>query len=133
MAISCFDGKCQAVAFGDLVPGFRVCHVYMEGSLEIQELWNQPPTSPIRQGGQDAVALDILANAGGIFEDTEIVTRYIFRGFDLQHRQLVVPPQGTARIEVTSDLDCFVRDGVGQFIFHNDGQVLVPGVLIGVL
>lgn len=127
------DGRCQAVAFGGSFGGYRLCHMFVDASLNIQELWNRPPTSPIRQGGQDARALAITANAAGFFDDTEIVTRYLFRGFDLQYQQLVVPPHGTIRIDVSCTLICFHSDGEARFIFHNDGQVLVYGVLIGVL
>jgi hypothetical protein len=127
------DGRCQAVAFGGSFGGYRLCHMFVDASLNIQELWNRPPTSPIRQGGQDARALAITANAAGFFDDTEIVTRHLFRGFDLQYQQLVVPPHGTIRIDVSCTLICFHSDGEARFIFHNHGQVLVYGVLIGVL
>ena len=127
------DGRCQAFARGGTLLGFRLCHVLVDVSLNIQEVWNQPPTSPIRQGSQDAHALAITANAGGVFDDDESVVRFLFRGFNLQYRQLVVPPQGHVRIEVACTLICFTSDGVGRFIFNNDGQVLAYGVLIGVL
>jgi hypothetical protein len=80
------DGRCQAIAFDGFFQGFRLCHLFVNASLDIQELWNQPPTSPIRQGGQDARALRITAIDDGFFEDGESVIRYLFRGFDLQYR-----------------------------------------------
>jgi hypothetical protein len=51
------DGSCQAIAFGGVTEGFRLCHLFVDAHLNIQELWNQPPTTPIRQAGQDALAL----------------------------------------------------------------------------
>jgi hypothetical protein len=127
------DGSCQAIAFGGVTEGFRLCHLFVDARLNIQELWNQPPTSPIRQAGQDALALQASAIASGWFDPTKIVTRYLFRGFDLQYRQLVVPPHGTARIEVSCNPHAFCSEGEARFNFHKDGRVLAPGVLIGVL
>ena len=128
------DGRCRATAFGNTFGGFNVCHMFVDARLDIHELWNQPPTSPIRQSGQDARALQVSANASDFFNDGEVVTRFLFRGFDLQYGQFVVPPHGTARIEVSCVVHCFVSNGQARFIFNNDdGRVLAPGVLIGVL
>ncbi len=127
------DGTCQAAAFGGSFGGYRLCHMLVDASLNIREMWNQPPTSPIRQGGQDARALPSRLTLADFLDDTEIVTRYLFRGFDLQHAQLMVPPDGTVRIEVSCTLTCFHSDGEARFIFNKDGHVLVYGVLIGVL
>ena len=65
-------------------------------------------------------------------------TRKLLRGtcFEVSTssiRQLVVPPDGAVRIEVSCTLTCLHSDGQARFIFNNDGQVLAYGVLIGVL
>jgi hypothetical protein len=129
-----FDGKCQALAFGGGIFSFSRTDLFVKARLKLQELWNQPPSSPMGQGGQDADVLFVHADPGTvIFENTVSVIRYLFRGFDLQYRQLRVPPQGQLRIEVSFVFDFSATDGQVVFTFNKDGQVLTPGVLIGVL
>jgi len=130
------DGTFQAIAYGGLhLPlDYRHCTVVVDASLNIQELWNQPPTSPVRQANQDWRMLTLEADASGWFDDTEMVTQDLYRGVTLQYTQLVLPPQGTARIEVSCVLTSTSREGQGRFIFRDFGrQVLGNGVLIGVL
>jgi hypothetical protein len=124
-----FDGVCEAFSGGGIF-NFSRTAMFVKARLNLQELWNQPPTSPIRQ---DADVLFVFANPSGLFEESDSVIRYLFRGFDLQYRQLVVPPQGHVRIEVSFVFDFNVSNGRVRFIFNEDGQVLTPGVLIGVL
>jgi hypothetical protein len=127
-----FDGRCHAIAFGGIF-AFSLSHMEVDARLNIQELWNQPPTSPIRQGGQDAHVLTAHANPRGLLSEPDSVIRYLFRGFDLQYRQLYVPGHATVRIEVSFVFDFFTSNGQAAFLFNKDGQVLAPGVLIGVL
>jgi hypothetical protein len=130
------NGNFQAIAYGGahLPLDFRNSRVMVDASLNIQELWNQPPTSPVRQASQDWRVLSIEADASGWFDDTHIVTQSLYRGVVLQYTQLVLPPQGTARIEVSCVLTSISREGQGRFIFRDFGrQVLGYGVLIGVL
>jgi hypothetical protein len=129
------DGRCQAIAYGGGIPLFDLRTVLMtvDARLSLQELWNQPPTSPIFQSGQDAHALTVRAHSAGFFGPTDIVTRYLFRGFTLQYRPFLVPPHGTARFEVSCARGSVSWNGEARFIFRKDERVMSPGVLIGVL
>jgi hypothetical protein len=98
--------------------------------LSIHELWNQPPTSPFGQP-VEYQAFDVeseisltLAAAGEINSET------LYRGFDIQYTQFLVPPKGTALFEVYCAINTNISDGEAQADFVDPFQVLCPGVLI---
>jgi hypothetical protein len=127
-------GDLQAIAYGYYNPfELSFCNMRVDVRLNIQELWNQPPTSPPLQPGQEWGVVTNRASAG-FFDDPEIVDKRVERGLVLGYDQLVVPPQGTVRIEVSCVMDTAHRNGEARFIFTNfDRQVQAYAVVINVL
>jgi hypothetical protein len=106
-----------------------------DAKLYIHELWNNPPTAPIDQPFQSQNALNISCNTEGIFELTgDMDWGYISTAFDLQYRELVIPPRAMAMFEVACEFSYGIFGNEGgsvQASFMQDpNQVLCPGVLI---
>ena len=115
------NGRCRATAFGNTfggcqcLPHVRRCQARYPRAVESAADFSNKAERP-----GCPCAASVTANASDFFNDGEVVTRFLFRGFDLQYGQFVVPPHGTARIEVSCVVHCFVSNGQARFIFNND-------------
>lgn len=132
------NGICQAIARGGLVEDGS-SRLSITSTLNIHELWNDPPTSPVSQPGQSQSALELFADATGWFYDSQINDATLFRGYDLQYELFLLPPNGVALFEVGCSL-YYQNTNNGQFgseanfVFRNLGrQVLCDAVLVGLL
>jgi hypothetical protein len=134
------DGICQAFADGGFfdVLDLRFCNAFVTASLNIQELWNQPPTAPPSQPWQEQRALSLHAESTGPFGDPDTKREHIERGLFPAYDQLVIPPRGTARFEVACQMSAYLRKGYASFGFdyHNDapdGKMLAVILALNVL
>jgi hypothetical protein len=82
---------CQAIDHGGILAEDRFSRLAVDANLHISELWNDPPTSPIGQPSQSQRALTVSVENTGWFDDGEIVNQDLFRGYDLQYGQFVMP------------------------------------------
>lgn len=131
-----FNFFCVVGALGGLtpLPRSRFGHVEVYGQLNILEYWNQPPTSPLIQPDQvvEAVRLSCSGNWGCVD------SKHVFRGYDLSHNLMVVPPSGIVLFRVTASVGCVT--GVDGFVKVDFGRqrdsglrLGSPGVLVTVL
>jgi hypothetical protein len=130
------DGVCSAITKGGwFVFGNTQLSVF--GSLQIQELWNNPPTWPIEQPSQTQYALDLRCDTFGIAEPANVVGGPLFRSFDLQYSNFAMPPGGTAMFEVACVFNWSFSgniEGEIQAVFQEPHhQVMCPGVLLTIL
>ncbi len=127
------NGLCSVISNGGFW-GKGFSNLSISTSLIINELWNSPPTSPIEQPSQSQQALSLSCDSIGPFASSHIAFENLFRGFDLQFSQLVVPPKGTVGFEVVCTLFTWMNDGAAHGIFNDRGrEAFSPGVLIAVL
>lgn len=131
-----FNGYGFVGAGGGLFPGDRYGQVLVDGRLDILEWWNQPPTSPYLQPDQTARVLSLYVSAPGFFETNPIDGKYIFRGCDLRHTLMVVPPFGTVVFAVAAAVTCGTGEdgGRAEADFARDAlRVGSPAVLVTIL
>jgi hypothetical protein len=126
---------CQAIDHGGILAEDRFSRLSVDANLHISELWNDPPTSPIGQPSQSEHALSVSVENTGWFDDGQIVNQDLFRGYDLEYSQFVMPPNGVAMFEVACTLSYSnSSDGEANFVFLNLGrQALCPAALVTVL
>jgi hypothetical protein len=106
----------------------------VDASLDIEELWNEPFTSPIRQPAQSQTALNLEVSDSGIVSPGRFDGQNLYRGFDLQYSQFVMPPKGLAMFFVSCGIATQISNGEAHAYFDSPSQqVLSPGVLITVL
>jgi hypothetical protein len=95
-----FNGHLFVGCGGGIFPGNRSASATAKGSLQILEWFNQPPTSPPEQADQAVVAAQLKVRADGFSEVGAIDAKDLFRGFDLRHTMMVVPPLATLVFQV---------------------------------
>jgi hypothetical protein len=132
-----FNGHLRATQPGGFWPGDRWARLTINSTLRIYEWWNDPPTQPLGQSDQSQYGLDKVYVGGGGFGDVGgIVTRDVFRGVDLRHTLLAVPPHSLTVFQVVGILYCETGTEGGQVnadFNSGDFRIMSPFVLIGVL
>lgn len=131
-----FNGHCNVGVQGGNFPGDRAAYVAVTGRLDILEWFNQPPTSPPRQVDQEARALDLKVTAFGFAEVGAIDAKDLFRGYDLRHTLMVVPPSAVLVFVVVAAVSCVTGEdsGLAEADFASGGfQVGSPAVLVAIL
>jgi hypothetical protein len=119
---------------GGYVTLFDYSRLTVDASLDIEELWNEPFTSPIRQPAQSQTALNLEVSDSGIVSPGGFDGQNLYRGFDLQYSQFVMPPKGLAMFFVSCGIATQISNGEAHAYFDSPSQqVLSPGVLITVL
>jgi hypothetical protein len=128
------NGLCSVFSDGGPFFGSRFSHLFVDVDLQIHELWNDPATSPIGQPGQSQNALSLRCDSSGFLDTGCANGESLFRGFDLQFNQFMVPPKGIARFDIDCLFSSFMGNGETQSDFSFGGrQLLCPGVLLNVL
>ncbi len=131
-----FNGHCNVGVQGGNFPGDRAAYLAVTGSLDILEWFNQPPTSPPKQADQEATALDLRVTAFGFAEVGAVDARNLFRGYDLRHTLMVVPPSAVLVFVVAGEVSCNTGEdsGLGETDFASGAfQVGSPAVLVAIL
>jgi hypothetical protein len=131
-----FNGHAFVGVDGGLFPGDRMAEVIVTGRLDIFEWWNQPPTQPYAQPDQSANALTLKVTAYGFSEVGGLDAKDVFRGYDLRHTLMLVPPFGTIVFAITAAVSCGTGDdsGLTEADFASGAfQVGSPAVLVTVL
>jgi len=100
------NGYCQAGAGGGFWPSDRYSKISVDARLDIYEWWNQPPTSPFSQPDQtqSAIIPPLEVSAEGFLEVGGIEYTTLFRGYDLSHTLMLVPPQAWVVFAVTTSI-----------------------------
>jgi hypothetical protein len=133
---SIFHGTAFVGVGGGNFPANRSASVRLTATLQIFEWWNQPPTSPFVQPDQSAEILNLRVSAGGFFEVGAIDLRNVFRGSDLRHTLMLVPPRGVVVFAVTTaaSMGTGQDNGLAEIDFAS-GEFMVgsPAVLVTVL
>ncbi|MCB1370060.1 MAG: hypothetical protein KDJ83_04140 [Rhodobacteraceae bacterium] len=133
---SIFHGTAFVGVGGGIFPANRAASVRLTATLQILEWWNQPPTSPLQQTDQSAEILNLRVSAGGFGEVGAIELRNVFRGSDLRHTLMLVPPRGVVVFAVTTAVAMGTGDddGLAEVDFAS-GEFMVgsPAVLVTVL
>ena len=133
---SIFHGTAFVGVGGGNFPGTGPPRCGWTASLQILEWWNQPPTSPFAQPDQSAEILKLSVSAGGFFEVGAIDLRNVFRGSDLRHNLMLVPPHGVVVFAVTTAASMGTGQDSGNVeIDFASGEFMVgsPAVLVTVL
>lgn len=131
-----FNGKGQASAGGGITASDRYAGLVITGQLEIYEWWNQPPTQPLPQPDQTAWAMVLEANQEGWFEVGDIEFKTIFRGYDINYRQLVVPPLESVVIACSAHFDSTCGTDESQTIIDfatGNFQITSPFALVDLI
>lgn len=131
-----FNGHGNVGADGGTFPGSRSASLSITGRLDILEWENQPPTQPVAQPDQSVEALSLSVSAPGFFEAGALQEKDIFRGYDLRHTLLIVPPLATLIFTVNAEVgaSCGSNSGLAEFDFASGRfQVGSPGVLVTLL
>jgi hypothetical protein len=128
------NGSCAIFSDGGVFAD-SASNLSVNANLIISELWNEPPTSPVAQLSQSQNVLELDCLNFGLFQPGCTQGQDgLFKSFDLEYSQLVLPPKGAAMIEVSCELRWNANDGEIQVDFSSGGrQLLCPGVLIAVL
>jgi hypothetical protein len=133
---SIFRGTAFVGVGGGIFPANRVASVKLTATLQILEWWNQPPTSPFQQQDQSAEILNLRVSANGFSEVGAIDQRNVFRGSDLRHTLMLVPPRGVVVFAVTTAVTMGTGqdNGLSEVDFAS-GAFMVgsPAVLVTVL
>jgi len=122
-------GLCEAATAGATVAGDARLRV--GAALNIHELWNDPPTSPIFQPTQSLPALDVHSETF-LFWGNDFDIQLVANSFELRYFQFVMPPKGIAMFEVACELECHLSgEATVEADFETFGrQVLCPYVEI---
>jgi hypothetical protein len=87
------DAECDVI-----YPGFNSTSIWSYVELRIVEFWNQPPSSPPYEYGQDATVVDELRADGGLcLTDSPQTTKreWVFnKNYGVKYSSLEVPPKG---------------------------------------
>jgi hypothetical protein len=128
------NGSFRVLSAGGVFHGYRFSHLDISTGLDMHELWNDPPTSPLLQPGQSKTALDLGCDSSGAFSFAASDGEDLNRGFALTYEQFVMPPKGRVMFEVFCDTRYQIYDGEAQAVFRDEGrQVICPGLWISVL
>lgn len=128
------DGFCAARSEGGFWPGFRYSLIEMNAELHPLEWWNQPPTEPLAQFGQNQNVVNLSTNTSGFMDSDAVAFQHVFRGFDLRHELFLVPPGETAVIEVALSMTYGSSEGAVDIdLSSGEFRVLCPAVLVGIV
>ncbi len=105
-----FNGHCALGTGGGIFPGDRKASVTVQGRLEILDVSKNPPTSPPGQPDQFVTALTMSEDTSGWGEVGAVAAKDLFRGFGLNHAQMIVPPQATIVFVVVASVRCTTGD-----------------------
>jgi hypothetical protein len=128
-------GFCSVESDGGFLVIGNDADLSVDASLQIHELWNDPPTSPVPQSPQSQNALHIECDTLGVLQDAHTAAQGFAKSFELRYSQLVIPPKGIAMFEVACELRfALTGDSQASSWFRDDGRKLVcPWVTITVL
>ena len=131
------NGHVQAGSGGGLFPsilsGERYSQLDMHARVAITLWGSQPPMSPMQQADQDVLAVALRSNTGEWGSVGGIEVNNIFRGYDLSHTLLFVPPHTNVVFQVLATVGYSNADGTVDLDFASGGfEVACPGVLITV-
>lgn len=105
-----FNGHCSLGTGSGIFPGDRNASITVTGRLEILNVTDNPPTSPPGQPDQFVTALTMSEDTGGWGEVGAVDAKDLFRGFGLNHAQMIVPPQATIVFVVVAAVRCETGD-----------------------
>lgn len=129
-----FNGHLYCGVDGGTFPGDRITKISLDARLDIFQMWTDPPSQPIPQPDQSVIALTMQHTANGFFAVGAVEARDFFRGYDLRHTLLVVPPLATVDFAVTLTVNCTNRDGLTDVDFSSNAfRVGSPAVLLAVV
>jgi hypothetical protein len=130
------NGHGRAGSDGGVFPSLsgRYSNLQIHARLYLLEWWNQPPTQPFPQADTTRLALALSTNTGGWGSVGAIESASVFRGFDLRHTQMLVPPGGVVVFEVAAGVGYSTSDGSINVDFESGSfEVMAPGVIVTVL
>jgi len=128
------DGWIELRSDGGFWPGDRRAEATLTAAMFPMEWWNQPATFPLVQEGQVQPALTMAVSSGGLAAGGGFDAQALFRGFDLQYRQLSVPAYGSLVILLEFVVTASASHGNAKIDFQSqDRDVVSPGVLISVM
>jgi hypothetical protein len=130
-----FDGFGNAFANGGFFPGDRESSISVTASLNISELWTNPPTNLYpTYGASEVTVLSVSADAGGFLSTADSETQTAYRGYDLGYQIIPIPPNGALSFSLTlgvqygsSDGDAFLDAYTGSY------EVSAFGISIAIL
>jgi hypothetical protein len=131
-----FHGYAYVGVGGGLFPASRSARATVDGRLDILEWYNQPPTQPATQPDQSVSVANLSVSAGGFSEVGAIDWRDIYRGYDLRHTFLLVPPSAVLLFVVTAavSLRTGSDSGYAEVDFASGAfNVGSPAVLVAVV
>jgi hypothetical protein len=131
-----FHGYAYVGVGGGFFPGDRMAGVSVDGQLDILEWWNQPPTQPPAQPDQSVKVASLKVTAYGWSEVGAIDGRDIYRGYDLRHTLMIVPPSSVLVFTVPAavTLGTGSDSGLAEIDFASGAfQVGSPAVLVAIL
>jgi hypothetical protein len=117
-----------------IISGDRYSQLWLSANLYPLEWWNQPPTQPFPQTHQSQQALFLHTNTGGWGSVGALESKAVFRGYDLSHTLMLVPPHGVVVFEVATSISYSNADGAIAVDFASgDFEVICPAVLVTIL
>ena len=131
-----FNGYAYVGSGGGIFPGDRYAGLSVDGRLDILEWFNQPPTSPPDQPDQSVKVASLSVSTGGFSEVGAIDAKNIFRGYDLRHTEMLVPPNAVLVFTVTAavTLSTGSDSGLAEIDFASGAfQVGSPAVLVAII
>lgn len=132
-----FRGHCQLGADGGFFPGDRSYRLQIDGRLDIFD-WSQPDPVAIPPAfvDQSVNVYTTSEDQGGWSEVGAVDAKDIFRGYDLAHELLVVPPRATMGFVMTASVICSTGDDSGLIdldFASGNFQVGSPAVLLAIV
>ncbi|MBI2253274.1 MAG: hypothetical protein HYU58_01500 [Proteobacteria bacterium] len=132
-----FRGHCYWGADGGFFGGDRYVRLQIDGKLELFDWSNPDPISiPVAASYQSANVLTAEEDQGGWWDVGAVGAQDIFRGYDLSHELLVVPPRATMGFVMTAAIDCKTGDDSGLVdidFASGNFQVSSPAVLLAIV
>jgi hypothetical protein len=126
-------GDCIVRSDGGFLPGDRFSNAQINARLFIEELWNDPPTSPPEEADQTVLALTIGCSSRGFVDPGAIDALSLSKTLIVSFSGTPVPPKATIRFSVACECDFQFEEGGVQFLFRGSGrQVMCPAVRISV-
>ena len=104
---------------GGVLPGNRFCQASVEVKLEIRELWNNPPTSPIEQPTQSQTVIDLSFDSSGFVDSPAGKTGIISASLELDHTHLIVPGRRAAIFDISCIFHLFANEGSVNYYFQS--------------
>lgn len=131
-----FRGHCFVGVDGGFFPGDHYVKLKIDARLDIFDWTNEPITFPSAPVDQSQNVLTMEESEGGWMSVGALDARDVFRGYDLRHSLLVVPPRATIGFAMTASIDCTTGDDSGLIdvdFASGNFQVMSPAVLVAVV